>query len=173
MTKSEDSVLSYRKWIMAGAPEDTSPEVLERQWQAAVDYIRSGAPATLCTLNRDGRPQQSLVWVGVEDDNTLFIAHTMEYLKVKNMRRDPRVSISFASGSKNSLGVHEYLVIEGTAEVTVGGAVEALKKIAPQYMGKDDDMPMDVLATNTDGWVSRITPTRMRGWGPWQEASQH
>ena len=170
MSDGEDAFVSYRKWIMDGSPEDITPETAERQWRAAVEYIESGAPATLCTLNKDGRPQQSLVWVGVEDQ-TLLIGHTAGYLKVKNMTRDPRVSVSFASGSRNALGIQEYLVIEGTAEVTRGDALGLLEKIAPQYLEEGEEMALGGLATDSEGWITRITPTRMRGWGPWQEAT--
>lgn len=170
MTISEDELLSWRKQMVQGSAEDVSPGEVERRWQAAVKYIESGVPATLCTLHKDGRPQQSLVWVGVED-HTLVMAHTAEFLKVKNMRRDPRVSLSFCSGSKSSaLGVHEYLVIEGTAQITTGGAVDLLNELAPRF--RDDDLDMGFLQTESGGFVTRITPTRIRGVGPWQEDSQ-
>ena len=158
----------YLRWIKDGSPEDLDDETAAQQWAAAVAYIETGPPATLATINRDGRPQQSVVWVGVEDGR-LVIAHTLEYLKVKNMRRDPRVSVSFASGSVNSIGIYEYLVIEGLAEVTVGGARSLLERLSKIYIPAGGQSPP--VQELDDGWVTRITPTRIRGWGPWQRAN--
>ena len=169
MNEGDEALVDFRQSIMSGAPRGVSPELAEKQWRLAVEYIESGAPATLCTLHKDGRPQQTLAWVGVEG-HTLLIASTADFLKLKNMRRDPRVLLSFSSGTKNELGVLEYLVIEGTAEVTVGGAVALLKELAPRY--RDDDADLGVLQTEGDGWVTRITPTRIRGVGPWQDVVQ-
>jgi hypothetical protein len=67
------------------------------------------------------------------------------------------------------MGIYEYLVIEGTAEVTVGGARTLLRRLAEIYIPAGGQAPpVDEL---DDGWVTRITPTRIRGWGPWQQAN--
>ena len=63
--------------------------------------IGSGADATLVTINSDGSPQVSLVWVALqstpEGDDELVTAHLMEHQKVRNVRRDPRVALTILS----------------------------------------------------------------------------
>jgi hypothetical protein len=66
------------------------------------------------------------------------------------------------------MGAYEYLVVEGTAQVTEGGAPVLLQRLAKVYLGRDVKYPpMDDPPT---GFVTRITPSRFRGWGPWQES---
>ena len=57
--------------------------------------IGSGADATLVTLNPDGSPQVSVVWVALQstpDGDELVSAHLADYKKLRNVRRDPRVA---------------------------------------------------------------------------------
>jgi PPOX class probable F420-dependent enzyme len=48
--------------------------------------------AHLTTLNADGAPQVTVVWVGIENDE-FVIGHLARHQKVKNIKRDPRVSL--------------------------------------------------------------------------------
>src|SRR3979490_3260050 len=67
---------------------------------AARNLIGKGADATLVTLNPDGGPQASLVWVAVQstpDGDELVTAHLGEHKKVRNVRRDPRVAVTIVS----------------------------------------------------------------------------
>ena len=62
---------------------------------AAREFIGAGADATLVTLNPDGSPQVTLVWVALQstpDGDELVTAHLAEHKKVRNVRRDPRVA---------------------------------------------------------------------------------
>jgi PPOX class probable F420-dependent enzyme len=125
--------------------------------------IEAGRLAHFTTINEDGSPHTVIVWVGVDGDQVV-IGKMAEDKKVRNIRRDPRVSFSMeAEGSSH--GMANYLVVEGTAEVVPGGAPELLQKLARTYIGPDavfppgDDLP--------PGFVIRITPTRIRGMGPW------
>lgn len=63
-------------------------------------FIGAGADATLVTLNSDGSPQVSLVWVALQstpDGDELVGAHLAEYQKTRNVRRDPRVVLTIVS----------------------------------------------------------------------------
>src|SRR5215216_5989366 len=60
---------------------------------AARELIESGALAHLVTLNADGSPQVSCVWVGLEDGE-IVSGHLGDRQKLRNVRRDPRVSLS-------------------------------------------------------------------------------
>ena len=52
--------------------------------------LEGRALAHLVTLEPDGRPQVSIVWVGVDGDE-IVAAHLPEHRKVRNIRRDSRV----------------------------------------------------------------------------------
>ena len=65
--------------------------------------IATGPPAYLTTLNADGSPQVTLVWVGTENDE-IVIPHMKVWQKVKNMRRDPRVALAILGLGKSPRG---------------------------------------------------------------------
>jgi len=129
------------------------------------NLVTTGPLAHLTTLNSDGSPQVTVVWVAIEDDE-IVSGHLQLHHKLKNIDRDPRVAVSLLSPSKNASGLQEYLVIYGDARVTEGGAVPLLQRLARIYMGPDADFPPAGLR-NLPGYVTRITPRRFAGVGPW------
>jgi len=129
------------------------------------NLIATGPAAHLTTLNSDGSPQVTVVWVGIEGDE-IVSGHLDLHHKIENIRRDPRVAISFISPGKNSIGLQEYVVIYGEARVTEGDAVPLLQRLARIYMGPDADFPPAGLR-DRPGFVTRITPRRLAGIGPW------
>jgi len=90
---------------------------------AARALLESNAIAQLITINVDGSPQVSGVWVGLDGDE-LVIASLPKRIKVRNVERDPRVALVVQSPTKSVRGLDEYLVVHGTARVTGGGAPE-------------------------------------------------
>ncbi len=58
------------------------------------DLIESGPMAHLTTINADGSPQVSVIWVGLDRDD-LVSGHMSRYAKLRNIERDPRVVLSF------------------------------------------------------------------------------
>ena len=135
--------------------------------------IATGPPAYLTTLNADGSPQVTLVWVGIEKDEVV-IPHMKVWQKVKNMRRDPRVALAILGPGKsppgveeyNRLGLQEYLVAYGQARITDGGAAALIQRLRPIYMGPDVTAP-PVPYPATPGYITRISPERFTGIGPW------
>ncbi|MEV0796173.1 PPOX class F420-dependent oxidoreductase [Kribbella sp. NPDC050281] len=131
---------------------------------SARTVLESNALGHLVTINPDGSPQVSVIWVGLDGDE-IIAAHVPNNQKVKNIRRDGRVVLSVETGRMNEMGLTEYLVIKGTARITEGGAVEVLRRLAKTYIGADaefrpgDDVP--------PGYVTHITVDRISGVGPW------
>jgi len=120
--------------------------------------------AHLVTLEPDGRPQVSIVWVGVDGDE-IVCGHLPLHRKVINMRRDPRVALSIQAGTRNAIGLDEYLVVHGQARITEGGAAELLQELARVYLGPEVKFPpMD---DPPPGYITRITVERVAGVGPW------
>ena len=94
-----------------------------------------------------------------------MVAHLAEHLKVKNVRRDGRVSFSIETDGVSPQGLNEYLIVHGNARITEGGAAELLQKLAYVYIGPGVKfLPMDNPAP---GYVTHIRPTRYGGVGPW------
>lgn len=133
---------------------------------AARDVIAAGNLAHLVTINADGSPQLSVVWVGLDGDE-IVSGHLGDRLKLRNVRRDPRVVMSLTNGVVNDFGLAEYLVARGTARVAEGGAAELLQRLAHVYLGPDVTFPPG--GPHPPGYVLRITPTKITGVGPWQD----
>jgi len=92
--------------------------------------IESGALAHLVTVNQDGSAQVSVVWVGVDGDE-LVAAHLDErQRKLTNIRRDPRVVLSFEGEASNDIGMRHHCVVYGLARITEGGGPELLQRLA-------------------------------------------
>jgi PPOX class probable F420-dependent enzyme len=126
--------------------------------------IESGRLAHLVTLNRDGSPQVSCVWVGLEDGE-LVSGHLGDRQKLRNVRRDPRVTVSMEGTEVQPPGLLQYLVVHGRARITDGGGAELLQRLAYRYLGPDVRFPpMD---DPPPGVVLRIRPERLGGVGPW------
>ena len=136
------------------------------------DSIRSivatGPLAHVVTLAEDGTPHVSLAWVGIEGDE-LVIATLFDQRKLRNLRRDPRIALSFITGGRNPIGLDNYLVVNGTARITEGGAAEILAKLAKTYIGPDAIFPP--MPNPPPGFVTRITVDRVSGIGPWSATS--
>jgi PPOX class probable F420-dependent enzyme len=131
--------------------------------------IESGPLAHVVTLARDGAPQVSLAWVGLEDDEVV-IGTLFDQRKLHNLRRDPRIAISMINGERNSWGLDEYVVLHGRARLTEGGAAELLQRLAHVYLGPAVRFP--AMPNPPAGWVIRITVERIVGVGPWTSGEE-
>jgi PPOX class probable F420-dependent enzyme len=129
--------------------------------------IDTGPLAHLVTLNADGSPQVTVVWIGVEDDE-IVSGHLYEHRKVRNVRRDPTVAISLEAPGANEIGMRDYAVLYGHARVTEGGAPELLHRLAQIYVGPGTTFPP--MPDPPPGFVTRITVDRITGQGPWIES---
>src|SRR5262245_24477122 len=99
------------------------------------------APLThLTTLNSDGSPQVTVVWIGIENEE-FVIGHMAEHKKLRNVRRDARIALSMLGDKINANGLRKYVVIYGNARVTEGGAVDLLQRLGRIYLGPNADFP--------------------------------
>lgn len=128
--------------------------------------LESAALGHLVTLEPDGRPQVSIVWVGLDGDE-IVTAHIPENRKVHNIRRDGRVALSVETKNQNAMGLMEYLVINGTARITEGGAAQLLQDLAHTYIGPDAVFPPGDPGSMPPGFITRVTVDRIGGVGPW------
>jgi len=130
---------------------------------AARRALTSGRLAHLVTLDSDGSPQVSCVYVGLDGDD-IVCGHLAEYRKVRNVRRDGRVALSMEAEGAAAPGFANYLVVSGTARVDAGGAPALLRRLTVDYFGPDAAFPPPGAP---EGFVTRIAPESVYGTGPW------
>ena len=134
---------------------------------AARDLIGKGANATLVTLNPDGSPQVTLVWVALQstpDGDELVSAHLAAHKKVRNIQKDPRVAVTIVAPEGPNQGMRPYLAIDGTARIVAGGAPELLKELNPILGDPNMKFPPDGAPP---GFLTRVRIDKIGGIGPW------
>ena len=132
--------------------------------------LATGPLATVVTLDPDGAPHVTLSWAGFDGDEIMMATFFhLEQRKVQNLRRDPRVTLSFQAKEHDGPGLWPYAVVRGRAtRITAGGALEVMDRLAEFYLGPGQRYPMREVP---DGLVIRVTVDRVYGQGPWAQSS--
>ena len=127
------------------------------------DLVATGPLCHLTTLNPDGSPQVTVVWVG-DDGDELVTAHRPHNRKVRNMARDPRVVLSFLGTHEEGALLQPYAVVGAHATVVPSDdAWDVLDRLAKIYVGPDTTFP----APRRPGYVVRYAIEKVGGIGPW------
>ena len=129
--------------------------------------IGSSTVATVATINEDGSVHLSSAWVGLQDGE-IAIATIPDQRKLRNIRRDPRVALTLLGERVNEWGLQEYMVIEGRARITEGGAADLLQELAHTYLGPDVVFPG--MPNPPPGYITHVSIERLRGIGHWLAA---
>ena len=123
--------------------------------------------AHLSTINADGSPQVTVIWVGLDGDD-LVSGHMSWYAKLRNIERDPRVVLSFDAPRVAGAFLNEYAVLRGRATIEPGDAAwDLLNRLAKVYVAPDAEFP----APKGPGYLVRYSVKRIGGVGPWQPSS--
>jgi PPOX class probable F420-dependent enzyme len=102
----------------------------------AREFLRAHQRSVLSTHRGDGRPQMSPVVHAVDDDGRLLISSREPAFKVRNIRRDPRVSL--LALSDGFFG--DWVQADGTAEiVSLPEAMELLVEYYRRVSGEHPD----------------------------------
>jgi nitroimidazol reductase NimA-like FMN-containing flavoprotein (pyridoxamine 5'-phosphate oxidase superfamily) len=100
------------------------------------------------------------------DELVMATFFNLNQQKLRNLRRDPRVVVSFIAKEHTGERLHRYVVIQGRARITEGGALDVMDHLAQFFMGPGQKFPMrDV----PEGIVVHVTVERIYGQGPWRE----
>ena len=130
---------------------------------AVRELVERGPLAHLATVNRDGSPQVTVIWIGIDGEH-LVSGHMNESVKVRNVRRDPRVVLSFDAPRTPGTFLAEHVVLRARAEVEEGGAWPLLNALAKVYVAPDFAFPAPESA---GGFILRYTVEHVGGIGPW------
>ena len=135
--------------------------------ESARNLIGRGADATLVTLNPDGSPQVSVVWIALqstEDGDELVIGHLSKNgnRKVRNIRNDSRVAVTIVSPGGPAQPAM-WLSVNGTARIVEGGAPKLVRELGQALCPEVNFVPDDAPA----GFLTRIRIEKVGGIGPW------
>jgi PPOX class probable F420-dependent enzyme len=112
----------------------------------------------IATINKDGSPQVSPVWIEL-DGNNLVVNSEEKRRKVRNIKRDARVSISI----QDAANPYAYIEIRGKAvEITSSGGFEGIDRLSAKYTGQQKypgNAPGDVRV------MIKIAPEHVTGMG--------
>ncbi len=126
--------------------------------------LGTDAVAHCWTMNKNGTPQVSVVWVIAAGDEILFgtDAHSQ---KARNLRRDPNLVLSIEDTERNERGFQRHLVIRGTASLEIGADPALMDRLAMKYAGLKRH-PLALRDSPTCA-VVRVAIDRLSGVGPW------
>lgn len=131
------------------------------------DLIDSGPMAHLSTINADGSPQVTVIWIGL-DGNDPVSAHMSRHVKLRNIERDPRVVLSFDAPRVSGVAMNPYAVLRARATVQPSDhAWDLLNRLAKVYISPDAAYP----GPKGPGYIVRYAVERIGGVGPWAPAS--
>ena len=102
--------------------------------EKARDFIREHHSAVLCTFRADGRPQMSPVGAVVDDEGRVVISSRETAYKVKNLRRDPRVSVLVTKPNS-----WDWVQVDGTA--TTLSLPDAMEPLVDYYRRASGEHP--------------------------------
>jgi PPOX class probable F420-dependent enzyme len=114
--------------------------------------------ATVATIQPDGSPQLSVVWIKRDGDDVV-ISTTIGRRKETNLRRDPRVTVMINPCN----APYTYAEIRGTATLTTEGGRELINELSRKYTGKDYADFNPASKDDADRVVVRITPRKVVG----------
>jgi PPOX class probable F420-dependent enzyme len=127
------------------------------------ELIESGPMAHLSTINADGSPQVSVIWIGLDGD-ALVSGHMSRYAKLRNIERDPRVVLSFDTPRVPGVLLNPYAAVHARAVVQpTDEAWDLLNRLTKIYVSADTEFP----APKGPGYIVRYSVERIGGVGPW------
>jgi PPOX class probable F420-dependent enzyme len=105
----------------------------------AREIIREQHRAVLTTMRIDGTPQMSPVLVALDDDGRVLVSTRETALKVRNLRRDPRLWLCVLPDEFFG----RWMQVEGTAEIAslpdaMDGLVDYYRRLSGEHEDWDD-----------------------------------
>ena len=125
--------------------------------------IEAGPLTHLSTVNEDGSPQVTVIWIGL-DGEEIVSGHMSRQRKLRNIERDPRVVLSFLGPREHTAVLNPYAVLRARATVEPSeDAWDLLNGFTKLYMSPEDEFPVP----KGPGYIVRYEVERIGGVGPW------
>jgi PPOX class probable F420-dependent enzyme len=114
--------------------------------------------AVLATVDADGSPQSSPVWI-LRDGDDLLVSTAAGGRKTDNLLRDPRASLCVTDRNDPQ----RYVEVRGTATVTEDAGRAVAVAVAEKYEGPGAGEEYLALPPEVVRVVIRLSPTRVVG----------
>ena len=121
---------------------------------ATIELLNGRNYAVLATLNPDGSPHTSAMWVGRDGDDVLM-STVAGRRKHRNMVLDPRISVTIMDATDGE----NYVELRGRVTMTPDTGLVVDNKLSWKYDGKDKDPD----PPGTERVVVRLTVTKATG----------
>ncbi len=119
-----------------------------------VEFLRRRQFAHVATVNADGSPQVTALWVDT-DGEAVLVNTAKGRVKHRNLLRDPRVAISIVDFENP----YSSLTVTGRAQLIDEGALEHIRSLQEKYHG-NRDFP---LQPGEERVIIRVAPERIGG----------
>lgn len=115
--------------------------------------------ARLATINRDGTPQLRPIWYLHDGHDLLMITRPTAH-RVRNIRRDPRVTVCIDRPGPPYAGV----VVRGTATLEEVAYQQLAVPMAVRYLGQDAGVLVGAEYAHVDLMTIRIAIQQLSSW---------
>ena len=124
------------------------------------EYLREPHLCDLATVRPDGSPHVAPVWHHFDGENLIVLAEDSA-VKVRNIRREPRVAASIATHTSP----YKAVIVNGVAALSYSNIPEYVLTMAINYLGEEEGRAYtDKVVPETNFVVITITPTKIIGW---------
>ena len=100
--------------------------------EAERKFLENPFVGVVTTLQRDGSPQSTVVWVDVDDDG-VSINTAYGRVKPRNLEHDPRLSLVVVDPND----AYRWFKVLGTGRLVDEGADEQIDRLSRKYTGRD------------------------------------
>ena len=120
-------------------------------------FLRTMPHAIVATIQPDGMPQLTPNWYWW-DGERFWISTTDDTIKVRNLRRDPRITLCIDAGERRA----NYVQVFGTAEILEGDVSATTLDLIRKYEPVEEDAQRHWEEIKEDRVLIAVTPTRMQ-----------
>ena len=131
-------------------------------------FLESSGTIILCSVGADGVPHPMPMWFGLEDDGAVVMSTFTKSQKIRNLERDPRVSLLAEAGE--TYDQLRGVVVYGTAELVrdtervVDILVTVTRRSGAVGDADDEAVRKGVMATAPKRTGIRVRPDRIVSW---------
>ncbi|MCH8257368.1 MAG: pyridoxamine 5'-phosphate oxidase family protein [Proteobacteria bacterium] len=132
------------------------------------DFLRSSRTMILVSNGRNGYPHPMPMWFAVDDDNSVLMTTFRKSQKVRNLKKDPRVSLLVEAGEKyqelKSLLIYTEVEIIDDIEVTIDVMFKMSLQRGDVSADQEEAVKKNLRKTAEKRVVMRFNPGKIVSW---------